>query len=632
MTAAGMTPTEKTSSPANQQHLNETHGDDYEDKIVQEFSHLLEKSKQLFNGLRDLPQYGHKQWQPYFGRTFDVYTKLWKFQQQHRVLLDKKYGLKRCQIGEIASKIGQLYYHFYIRTSETNYLNEAFAFYSAIRTRAYYSKVNREEKPDLMVKKLRYYARFIVVCLLLKKTKIMRELVRELNRQIDEYVKAYDPDDSLEWQLVLNEISSFIDVDNQLNIDHVPITLSYRLTNTIIPPLPTGSDKILSTTQLYTVEEILIIGNYQDQIKFSELTIDMYRMLQAVERQAIESSTSYDEKTTIQSPASTNHQQRDIYNVYDGDFQNRPNPHKYLLYKPTFSQIYAFTASAFKELSQHGTLLLYISADGYDTHLKSKVEQSYDFGGVKTNNRRDDTIDSPNSPSTSATNTLAKKSSPSNTNTSSTAITSTPTGSIKDAHNIFPGDLYPFLRKPLFLIIDSNNSITFQNMPNLFGQPFVSLLSPIKLPAVFHDYQNKGSLFTLFLTSPMFAFCFVCHLNDLTNEQWVLCQEHINKIIFEITKIFLKSKLVDSTIYHFIGDEFLRLFLARFVFCYAVLRLHRAFKGSGFYPSSQPQLSNDLLENVQVHKMILELSALLNVRQLFLEGPLTTADLISSNQ
>ncbi len=184
--------------------------------------------------------------------------------------MDKKYGLKRWQIGEIASKIGQLYYHFYIRTSETNYLNEACAFYSAIRTRAYYSKVNREEKPDLMVKKLRYYARFIVVCLLLKKTKIMRELVRELSRQIDEYVKAYDPDDSLEWQLVLNEISTFIDVDNQLNIDHIPITLSYRLTNSLIPPLPIGSEKILSNIQLYSLEEILIIGNYQDQIKFSE--------------------------------------------------------------------------------------------------------------------------------------------------------------------------------------------------------------------------------------------------------------------------------------------------------------------------------------------------------------------------
>ena len=61
---------------------------------------------------RDLPQHGHKQWQPYFGRTFDAFTKLWKFQQQYRQILDSKYGLKRWQIGEIASKIGQLYYHY----------------------------------------------------------------------------------------------------------------------------------------------------------------------------------------------------------------------------------------------------------------------------------------------------------------------------------------------------------------------------------------------------------------------------------------------------------------------------------------------------------------------------------------
>ncbi len=122
--------------------------DDEGRRIVAEFVHLLEKSKQvrqqkvshhfkgvlfcsveyiliftclwlhfayafqLFNGLRDLPPYGHKQWQGYFGRTFDVYTKLWKFQQQHRSVLDTRYGLKRWQIGEIASKIGQLYYHY----------------------------------------------------------------------------------------------------------------------------------------------------------------------------------------------------------------------------------------------------------------------------------------------------------------------------------------------------------------------------------------------------------------------------------------------------------------------------------------------------------------------------------------
>lgn len=38
-----------------------------------------------------------------------------------------------------------------------------------------------------MVKKLRYYARFIVVCLLLKKMKLVRELVLELEKQIVEY-------------------------------------------------------------------------------------------------------------------------------------------------------------------------------------------------------------------------------------------------------------------------------------------------------------------------------------------------------------------------------------------------------------------------------------------------------------
>lgn len=65
-----------------------------------------------------------------------------------------------------------------LRTSETNYLNEAYSFYSAIRARGYYNKASKEERADLMVKKLRYFARFIVVCLLLKKMKLVRDLVR----------------------------------------------------------------------------------------------------------------------------------------------------------------------------------------------------------------------------------------------------------------------------------------------------------------------------------------------------------------------------------------------------------------------------------------------------------------------
>jgi hypothetical protein len=85
-----------------------------------------------------------------------------------------------------------------------------------------------------MVKKLRYYARFIVVCLLLNKRqvrkykclewmpcslcsyiyhqKVVQELAAELQSLVDEYIKAYKPPDTLEWQYVLQEIELFLKV------------------------------------------------------------------------------------------------------------------------------------------------------------------------------------------------------------------------------------------------------------------------------------------------------------------------------------------------------------------------------------------------------------------------------------
>lgn len=47
------------------------------DKVIEEFQYLLEKSQQLFLGLRELPTIlSAKQWQPYFQKTFEVYTKV----------------------------------------------------------------------------------------------------------------------------------------------------------------------------------------------------------------------------------------------------------------------------------------------------------------------------------------------------------------------------------------------------------------------------------------------------------------------------------------------------------------------------------------------------------------------------
>jgi len=44
--------------------------------IVDEFQTLQQKSEELFEELKYLPQFGQKSWQPYFGKAFTVFTKV----------------------------------------------------------------------------------------------------------------------------------------------------------------------------------------------------------------------------------------------------------------------------------------------------------------------------------------------------------------------------------------------------------------------------------------------------------------------------------------------------------------------------------------------------------------------------
>lgn len=64
----------------------------------------------------------------------------------------------------------------------------------------------------LMIKKLRYYARFTVVCLLLNNRDVISTLKEELDELVKEYITTYRPQDASEWQLVSQEISAFTDV------------------------------------------------------------------------------------------------------------------------------------------------------------------------------------------------------------------------------------------------------------------------------------------------------------------------------------------------------------------------------------------------------------------------------------
>ena len=413
-------------------------------------------------------------------------------------------------------------------------MNEAFSFYSAIRARGYYSKAVKEESPELMVKKLRYYARFIVVCLLLKKMKLVRDLVRELNKHVEDYKRIFEPEDFIEWTLVLSEIRAFMDAENLvtvIDVDETPVIISHRLNPLNTPP----AEKLaVNPLQLY---EILIVGNVNDQTKFSELTLDMFRILQALEREPQEDNTT--RMHNDQSPASTRMRQyqtglpgqpnsaQGMMGILPNSIQqqnsmifDRSNPHKYLLYKPTIHQLLVFLSCGFKELPANGVLLLYLSADGSFSNFQNNLQPSgmkygpynqsmfyganspippgYEFGGVACNPRPMDQ----------------------HYLTRSNIIGSNVDHPLVDVSCLHPGDLYFCTRKPLCIIVDSDNSNAFKSIPRLFAQPILILMSPEEVPQPFHEQQN-GSLFTLFLHCPLTALCLISNIIEMPMQIWV---------------------------------------------------------------------------------------------------------------
>ncbi|XP_039763686.1 protein SCAI isoform X1 [Pararge aegeria] len=581
---------------------------DQERKIIIEFCHLLEKSKQLFNGLRDLPPHGHKQWHVHFGRTFDIYSKLWKYQQQHRLLLDTRYGLKRWQIGEVASKIGQLYYHYYLRTSDTAYLVESYSFYSAIRGRHYYHLASKEIRCELMVKKLRFYARFIVVAILLQQPVIIDELVAELDKQVVAYGHVYDPNDQIEWFNVLAEVKAFLVAEPGVTvIDPIDrnrvVTIGGRINYLSVPQLE-------RTAQMYlTLQDAIIIGSGTQLVKFSELTIDMFRMVQNLEwevhvppRNSSGGSPKDKQRCDIATcePLKSAPQCR---GVMDEEEASHVNPHKFLLFKPSANQVLIYLASSCNDLPPNGVLLIYISANGHPHQQNKHVEDyGYDVGGVITTSKSDIYREY---------NKEVKGSTPKS----------------KESQILYPGDLHPFTRKPLFIIVDSDNSYAFQHIPRVFGQPLIILMSPLSVPSNLMDRKNQGSIFTLFLHNPIAGLCNSCDVHTIDITTWQRCVSLRDTFMKEASKFLMRIR-IDPMFYAFLGDIHLRLILLRYIFCECALRMHKSFRSRTNLPRSVPPLPEELFMQEILVAKVLNMTELIGIETCFFDplaaGPSTT--------
>ena len=317
----------------------------------------------------------------------------------------------------------------------------------------------------------------------------------------DEYTSTYEPEDQLEWSLVLGEIKVFVESDTFLNVidgDSNSLVLSHRLSPLMIPPVERSPVMTLS------LQQVIIVGNLSEQVKFSELTLDMFRMLQTLER---EPQDEMGQVYSDRSPAPVR------VPVENGGGGARDNPHKYLLYKPTLPQLLVFLASGYKELPPNGALLLYISADGSFPSRPRPEDTGYDMGGVLMSPKRDVEPSSKNS------------------------------GQFKEHCCLFPGDLFPFTRRPTFLIVDSDNALAFSSIPHYFDMPLVVLMSPQDTPPMFLEHAtHKGSLFTLFLHSPLAAFCFVTNIIDVPIHLWDKCLSYVDRFMTEASRLLTRCR------------------------------------------------------------------------------------------
>ncbi|KAJ3343160.1 hypothetical protein HDU93_009710 [Gonapodya sp. JEL0774] len=486
----------------------------------------------------------------------------------------------------------ELYYHYYLRTSETNYLQESFVFYEAIQLRNYFQNVTDLKTPALMIKKLRYYARYIVVCLLLNRFDKIKDLMSDLNKSVDEYTKTFKPNDAAEWNVVITEITLFLETDKRLTPSDAS-GVSFAVPSRLKMDRP-RTDKEVPKLKL---QEAILVGNYQNQIKFSELTLDMYRMLQSLEREPATSRMPPPVPGTSNAAANDGRQLTSTPSHASGAIGkeegglggeevadskvaqvSRANPHKYLLYRPTLSQLMLYIATAFKEINESTAMLLYLSADGAKRTGKPETAESGYGGGVATASsfRKGDKTENPDV--------------------------------VVVANALCPGDLVPFTRKPLFVVVDSNNSTSFKQFPKVFGQPLIALMSPTENPSSIKDTSQTGSLFTLFLHCPIKAFFFISDIRETSPQTWDTLLTLFASAETVIADVFAKEMAsVDKSFRRFFQDDFLRQFLVRFLLMHALCVAHTAFKEPKHFPSVYPSLPTSLLSAPEISNKVQEI-------------------------
>ncbi|OEL25197.1 Protein SCAI [Dichanthelium oligosanthes] len=435
---------------------------DGEAGAYREFKALQEAADRKFARARDLPLYGGGD--HHSRKAFKAYTRLWRLQQERRRELVAG-GLRRWEIGEVASRIGQLYYARYLRTAEPRSLVGAYVFYEAIYSRGYFGAAagsegggggggggGRHQALLIRYKELRFIARFLVVAMLMRRAEAVDHLAGRLRALVEETKGAYPKTNFKEWKQVLQELGRILKADGAYKGSR---TLRY---DNLFDSYPSNLASIarFHSKRVLKLKEAVLTSYRPNEVKFTELTLDTFRMLQCLEWEPTGS-----------------------YQIAAKELTENGTKFVFILLTHNFT--IQVLATICEELSQDSILLIYISASGCTE--QNMASQKY----------------------ASSSSSHASAADKSNSHMSSdNHLWFGPRGT-GGPNNLYPEDLIPFTRYPLFLVIDSENSHAFKAEK---GEPAALLLSPrisSAMPGV--ESTGHGSQFTYFLTAPMQAFC-----------------------------------------------------------------------------------------------------------------------------
>eukprot|EP00045_Choanoeca_perplexa_P004808 m.40788 g.40788 ORF g.40788 m.40788 type:complete len:505 (-) comp12779_c0_seq2:40-1554(-) len=406
--------------------------DESDSAIVAEYERLAKECQAHFDSLHQVPSFGQSHWRSYFSVAFDSFTALWKLQKQHRDLLVQHCGLTRAQIGDVASRIGQLYLHFYHRTAQLSYLKQAMTFFDAIRARKYYStaeETNPRQAERCQGKLFRSLARYVVVALLLQlPSAFISSLLDEMTALSE---AAHD---------VAQEARQFISTLTEPFSAFEQLSLRLSSPSTPLNPPPESMQAVL-------------VSAVSGQVRFSELSVDLFRMALALE--------------------------------HAGSDLEHHNPTKHLLYKPQAATVVSCLATMQQEAQQPTRLqLIYLATGNVPT------PQASDNSSIKTSPTA--THDSED-PSSSASGVYLPG-------------RNAPQADRVTYDCLHPRDLCFAFKQPTILVLDAqSDALGFDALLDL--GPSLLLFSPAAWQV---HVRRSGSVFTLLLTQPVSGLVRLC--------------------------------------------------------------------------------------------------------------------------